>query len=105
MNARVHEQRLARKSVSLVGRFVGSLVHRLQQGNADFQSAVSQNFILLSVWRLGAPANAQCSADYKSAIRQIENLRYELGLGPRQACDYMGVFAKRTTKGVTPCPE
>ena len=105
MNARVPEQRLARKSVSLAGRFVSLLAHRLQQRSADFQSAVSQNFILLSVWRLGAAANAQISADYKSAIRQIENLRYELGLGSRQTRDYVGVFAKRTTKGVTPCPK
>jgi hypothetical protein len=44
--------------------------------NADFQSAVSQNCILQSLGRLGAPARVECPADYKSAIQQIENLRY-----------------------------
>jgi hypothetical protein len=42
----------------------------------DFQSAVSQNSILQSSDKFGAPARVQRPADYKSAIQQIGNLRY-----------------------------
>jgi hypothetical protein len=53
---------------------------RLYQGqpqrSADFQSAVSQNCILQSRRRLEAAASVRRPADYKSAIQQIENLRY-----------------------------
>jgi hypothetical protein len=50
--------------------------YALQRRNADFQSAVSQNCILRSVPKAGAPAKILWPADYKSAIQQIENLRY-----------------------------
>jgi hypothetical protein len=39
-------------------------------------SAVSQIFNLRGVRRIGARRNAARPADYKSAIQQIENLRY-----------------------------
>ena len=48
---------------------------RCGQSSADFQSAVSQNCILLRVRTLEAVEGIRCSADYKSAIPQIENLR------------------------------
>ena len=41
----------------------------------DFQSAVSQNCILRA-WKTSAPRRFRSPADYKSAIQQIENLRY-----------------------------
>jgi hypothetical protein len=44
----------------------------------DFQSAVSQNCILLSAGQIETRAAIQRPADYKSAIQQITNLRYEL---------------------------
>jgi hypothetical protein len=47
-----------------------------QERSADFQSAVSQNCILLRVGSLAAAVTIQRPADYKSAIQQIENLRY-----------------------------
>jgi hypothetical protein len=40
--------------------------------------AVSQNCILPGVGRCQCARTLGCSADYKSAIRQITNLRYEL---------------------------
>src|SRR5947209_2766162 len=46
--------------------------------SADFQSAVSQNCILLA-WKIPAPRQFGNPADCKSAIRQIENLRYVTG--------------------------
>ena len=49
---------------------------RLTARSADLQSAVSQNCILRSAGWLDAPTHARCLADYKSAIRQISNLRY-----------------------------
>src|ERR1035441_8662988 len=44
--------------------------------NADFQSAVSQNSILPRAPRNLPPPFAERPADWKSAIRQIGNLRY-----------------------------
>jgi hypothetical protein len=51
---------------------------------ADFQSAVSQVFNLLGLRRRRAPlqdddAHQRSPADCKSAIQQIENLRYPFG--------------------------
>jgi hypothetical protein len=43
--------------------------------------AVSQNCILLAVRTLEAVEGIRCPADYKSAIQQIENLRYFV-IGP-----------------------
>jgi hypothetical protein len=51
----------------------------LQGRSADFQSAVSQNCILRSVRKVDTSVSVQSPADYKSAIRQIENLRYQRG--------------------------
>src|SRR4051812_15178061 len=45
--------------------------------SADFQSAVSQNSILQDARQANASGKVERSADCKSAIRQIENLRYE----------------------------
>ena len=45
-------------------------------GSADFQSAVSQNCILPSTGRFDTAGIVPSPADWKSAIRQIENLRY-----------------------------
>src|ERR1035438_4664574 len=50
--------------------------HGSGQSSADFQSAVSQNCILLKVRSRQAVKGIRCPADYKSAIQQIENLRY-----------------------------
>jgi hypothetical protein len=50
--------------------------------NADFQSAVSQNFILRRAQRFEALATVRRPADCKSAIQQIANLRYPLGAVP-----------------------
>ena len=44
--------------------------------SADFQSAVSQNCILQGVSGIRSVSSSRRVADYKSAIRQIENLRY-----------------------------
>src|SRR5947207_3299268 len=44
--------------------------------SADFQSAVSQNCILPAVGYRAACSCSRCPADCKSAIQQIENLRY-----------------------------
>ena len=52
-----------------------AICHESCQSSADFQSAVSQNCILPSVRTLEAHKR-RCPADYKSAIQQIENLRY-----------------------------
>src|SRR5271169_738176 len=70
----------------------------LQPRSADFQSAVSQNCILLSARRSDAPPDVGRPADYKSAIQQIENLRYECGPGMRGSHEYVSEFAKQTTK-------
>ena len=45
-------------------------------GSADFQSAVSQNCILPGAGIFETLAAARRKADCKSALRQIENLRY-----------------------------
>jgi hypothetical protein len=44
--------------------------------SAEFQSAVSQNFILPGVRKAGRPVSFVNLADWKSAIRQSETLRY-----------------------------
>jgi hypothetical protein len=44
--------------------------------SADLQSAVSQVCSLLAPFQAGAREAVGHSADYKSAIRQIANLRY-----------------------------
>jgi hypothetical protein len=45
-------------------------------GSADFQSAVSQIFNLLGAEQIPGRSAVYRIADCKSAIRQIENLRY-----------------------------
>ena len=45
--------------------------------SADFQSAVSRNCILRSSGPVERTGIARRPADYKSAIQQIENLRYD----------------------------
>jgi hypothetical protein len=81
----------------LVLRFKNALTYRLQPRSADFQSAVSQNCILLSARRCGAPTGIRCPADYKSAIQQIENLRYECGSTTGWSHEYVSEFAKQAT--------
>src|SRR5437667_11994851 len=44
--------------------------------SADLKSAVSQVCNLRIVGKIGRLGSDRCPADYKSAIRQIENLRY-----------------------------
>ena len=56
--------------------------------SADFQSAVSQNCILLSAARFEAAGVVPSPVDCKSAIQQIENLRY------------VTVFASQRTKPI-----
>src|SRR5437667_12671002 len=46
--------------------------------SADFQSAVSQNCILLAEHSFQRAENFRRPADCKSAIQQIKNLRYAL---------------------------
>ena len=77
--------------------FLYALTYRLQPRSADFQSAVSQNCILLSAYRAATPAGVRCSADYKSAIRQIANLRYECEPTARWPHGYVSEFAKHAT--------
>ena len=48
------------------------------------------------------PAVVQRPADYKSAIQQIENLRYERGPTTDWSDEYVSEFAKRITQGVRP---
>jgi hypothetical protein len=43
--------------------------------SAEVHSAASQNFILRGGGRFGALTDISSSADYKSAIRQMANLR------------------------------
>ena len=45
--------------------------------SADFQSAVSQDSILLGVLEIGGAGQCLSPADYKSAIRQSATLRYD----------------------------
>ena len=62
----------------------GALRRPAQRRSADFQSAVSQVFNLLTFRRGNALENIGRSADYKAAIQQIDNLRY-LGVGKAAA--------------------
>jgi hypothetical protein len=52
--------------------------------SADLQSAVSQISNLLALHRVGPSPKSPALADYKSAIQQIENLRYGVGWLGRQ---------------------
>ena len=58
-------------------------MREMKARSADFQSAVSQEFILRSVCRRAAAAKVECPADWKSAIQQIGNLRYVVGSATR----------------------
>ena len=56
--------------------------------SADFQSAVSQNFIPQAGRHSSRRRNFRQSADCKSAIQQIENLRYAVSMPlSRLSCD------------------
>src|SRR6266853_6636789 len=57
------------------------------QSSADFQSAVSQGFQPAGLGNVSARVKSRGHADWKSAIQQIGNLRYEAGGGSNVAAD------------------
>src|ERR1019366_2620525 len=76
---------------------MNSLTYALQPCNADYQSAVSRNCILRGVRSLEAAVTVPRPADYKSAIRQIENLRYGFWSATSCSGEYVNGFAKQTS--------
>ena len=88
---------LNRDSPHLSGLFTNALTYGQHRRSADFQSAVSQNCILLRVGRVPPRAPILRAADYKSAIQQIGNLRYAFGGPACGARTYVGELAKRGT--------
>jgi hypothetical protein len=62
-------------------------------------SAVSQNCILRSLGKYWARAGFLASADYKSAIQQIENLRYGFSAQVRRVEIGDGKRRESTRKG------
>ena len=64
-----------------------------RERNAELHSAVSQIWNLLRVRIIGSLRHALRPADFKSAIQQIENLRYA-ELGSRQALLHLQSSAK-----------
>jgi hypothetical protein len=77
---------------------MNALMHMPQARSADLRSAVPQNCILRSPGRFSASAAIQRSADYKSAIQQIANLRYEFGVARHSFHGYLGGFAYMPTE-------
>ena len=66
------------------------------QSRAELHSAVSQNCILRSAPTLEVAASLQWPADYKSAIRQIENPCYFMPrLGPERRYSESGLEHRR----------
>src|SRR5438876_2586279 len=66
--------------------------------SADLKSAVSQVCNLRIVGKIGRLGSDRCPADYKSAIRQIENLRYGKHTDPK-GCQ--PVVERSNTTGIT----
>jgi len=69
--------------------------------SADFQSAVSPSCTRQGVsFANGAGITAR-PEDYKSAVQQIENLRYEEGAGARQALLHFQSVTARHSRAFT----
>jgi hypothetical protein len=73
-------------------------VRRLTRAASSTAGRAKSEFlsVLLSAHRPDAPAYVRCPADYKSAIQQIANLRYECEPTPHWSHEYVSEFAKQT---------